>query len=131
MSDLLKGLTGGGWAGLFAWIFPCAISLAAFSSLIYSAWSDAPLHDTLGELSITEEAGLLIVLATMAGFILNALSTPLYRLLEGYAWPKGWQKWGVGRQTRIKERLEQEMRDSNPGWEQGLKLEQLARFPQS
>jgi hypothetical protein len=127
MSDLLKGLTGGGWAGLFAWIFPSAIAVASFWVVVYGQLEHAPLHAFFSKLTTTESAGALLAVSAAIGFVLNAVSTPLYRLLEGYAWPARLRKKGIAAQRRIKTRVKSEL--AGDGWELGLQLERLARFP--
>ena len=130
MTDLLKGLTGGGWAGLFAWIFPTAISLTLFTVLVYAQLFDAPLRGPFDELSLAEQTAAVMGIAAAIGFVLNALSTPLYRVLEGYAWPQKLLAFAARRQRELKAELEAEERAAaSKGWERGLLLEKLSRFP--
>ena len=126
MTDLLKGLTGGGWAAVYAWIFPSALAVGLFWLFVYPQ-IDGPLRDHFEKLSGVQQGGVFLTLACVLGLILNAISTPLYRVLEGYAWPSALRRRGVGRQRAIKKQLEKEVRGQ--GWEAGLQLERLARFP--
>jgi hypothetical protein len=129
MSDILKGLTGGGWAGLFAWVLPTAIALALFGLIAYPQLHAAPFHSLLDGASLADKAGIILSVSGVLGFLLNAISTPLYRLLEGYAWPQWARRRGVARQRERRRRLEQAA--AGEGWELGLHLEHLARFPRN
>jgi hypothetical protein len=124
--DLIKGLTGGGWAAVYAWTFPGALTLGAFWLLVYPQMSGA-FPDGFAKLSAAQQGGIFIAAAAAIGLILNATSTPLYRLLEGYSWPKRLRRFGVRKQLATKKRIEQSL--EGEGWESGLKLERLARFP--
>jgi hypothetical protein len=81
----------------------------------------------VGRLTPTESATALLVVSAALGFVLNAISTPLYRLLEGYAWPEPLRRRGVAAQQKIKAELVKGL--TGDGWELGLRLERLARFP--
>src|SRR5207249_2280693 len=95
--------------------------------LIYSQLAQAPFADRLDHSPTSVQAGIFIGLSVALGLFLNALSTPLYRFLEGYSWPAKFQTRGVQRQRNIK-RLIEEAR-TGEGWLLGLNLEQLSRFP--
>lgn len=131
MSDLLKGLTGGGWAGLLAWIAPCAMVFGLFATLFHSHWHSAaiPLLSEFTSLTLSEKATAVVVLSASVGFFLNAVSAPLYRLLEGYSLPSRWRRSWVTRQLERKGTLEASLGNLPQGWEGGLILERLARFP--
>jgi hypothetical protein len=83
--------------------------------------------DGFAKLSAAQQGGIFIAAAAAIGLILNATSTPLYRLLEGYSWPKRLRRFGVRKQLATKKRIEQSL--EGEGWESGLQLERLARFP--
>jgi hypothetical protein len=129
MSDILKGLTGGGWAGLFAWVLPSAIALALFGLIAYPRLDTAPFHGLVDDASLPDKAGIILSVSIVLGFLLNAISTPLYRVLEGYSWPQRAQRWGVARQRKRRQCLEQAV--VGAGWQLGLHLERLARFPRN
>ncbi|MCH9020304.1 MAG: hypothetical protein IIA73_08065 [Proteobacteria bacterium] len=127
MSDILKGLTGGGWIFLSAWIFPSAIALGAFWLIVFPDVKDLPFLAEIGALTVAQQ-GLVVAFSAMAcGFTLSAASTPLYRLLEGYTWPKYLRDLGVERQRERKQSLNST--EPGVGWEEGLRLEKLRRFP--
>jgi hypothetical protein len=58
---------------------------------------------------------------------LSSVSTVLYRILEGYLWPRWLQEWGLKRQSAQKKALQAAVRGS--GWRQNIALENLARYP--
>src|SRR4029077_9244349 len=106
MADLLKGLTAGGWAGLFAWITPCVVAVGVFVVLFHSHWSTPPtLVSDFNDLTFSEKTGTMLIMSAVMGFVMNSLSTPLYRLLEGYALPPPWRRWLADRQLAKKHRL--------------------------
>src|SRR6478672_9794521 len=100
MSDLLKGLTGGSWSLLFAWVLPSALALGAIWILIYPLLANVPISVAIGSapaaasaatgsnalvatgLSFGDRCLILLVISFALGLVLNAISTPLYRLLE-------------------------------------------------
>ena len=127
MSDILKGLTGGGWVFLYAWILPSAIALGAFWLIVFPAVRELPIASDIASLEATQRGVLLAFAAVAIGLILSAVSTPLYRLLEGYSWPKACRNWGVRRQRNRKQCLESN--NAGVGWEEGLRVEKLRRFP--
>src|SRR5262249_25930637 len=126
MSDIFKGLPGGGWAGLTAWILPSGLMVGLFWVLVYPQMRfHYPPFDGL---TPTHKAFVWIAVAVTLGLFFNALSTPMYRLLEGYSgWPRRCQERGVSRQRAIKAGLERAL--GGRGWSRGLQDEQLARFP--
>ncbi len=125
MSDIFKGLTGGGWAGLAAWIFPSGMTLGLFWILVYP---QTTIHyAAFDSLTSSEKAAVWLIAAVIIGLFLNAISTPMYRFLEGYTWPRYFRKRGVARQREIKAKIEQS--SGGEGWEGGLNDERLARFP--
>lgn len=128
MTDLLKGLTGGGWASLFAWILPSAVAIALFWVLAAPQMDSFPTIDAIKGLSEGALAASFVGASAVLGLLLDATSTPLYRILEGYfLWPKWLQdrrrRVHAGKRQRLVEKL------TGKGWEYGLVLERLARYP--
>lgn len=88
MTDLVKGVLGGGWSLLVGWIFPAGLSIGSFLLLVApSIPRTLPLVATVT--GSTAAGGLFAFGAAAAlGILLSALQTPLYRILEGYLlWP--------------------------------------------
>ncbi|MEW2509802.1 hypothetical protein [Streptomyces sp. NPDC046870] len=110
MGDIAKGALGGGWALLVGWILPTALNLAVFlfavAPSVHRPAILAGHHPATGG----RTALLLLVAAVLLGLVLNALQTPLYRFLEGYAlWPAVAYERGCrvqrARRGRIADRL--------------------------
>jgi hypothetical protein len=127
VADILKGLVGGGSTFLFAWVLPSAIALAALDITVFRRLGiDAALGITA--LGFGEQALLLGLAATVLGLVMNALSTPMYRLLEGYLLP-GWlrQRLTEG-QHRLRQSIEHQVETAS-GVDRNLYQERLRRFP--
>jgi hypothetical protein len=132
MSDILKGLTSGGWSGIFAWVTPFAISVSLFWIFVYFPMRDPPLSSMLWSLPVAQLSVTLFGVATVLGVVVSAASTPLYRLLEGYAWPSLLRTWRAAAHRRKKAVLADTVKNGKlVGWELGLLLEKLARYPAS
>ena len=127
MTDLLKGLTGGWGLSLHVWMFPCALFVGALWIFVYPEVSDLEVMANIKDLSTTEKGGVSGVIVVFLGLVLMSLSTPLYRLLEGYSWPNRLKEWGVKRHSKKKQALKNT--PEGEGWERGLLLEKLSRFP--
>ena len=130
MSDLLKGLTSGGWGGFFAWIAPIVIVLSGFWWAVYLQLSHPPFYSTLGYLSASETCILLLVIATSLGVVASACSMPLYRILEGYLlWPSKLADRRAKRHCALKQTLQQKIDQTADGWQRNLYQEKLLRYP--
>jgi hypothetical protein len=96
MSDIVKGIIGGGWPLLIGWILPAALNVLAFVLVVL------PAAGLAGDRGVSQD-GLLVALASVVvGLLLATVQTPLYRLLEGYVgWrpqegePRGWRPGAV------------------------------------
>ncbi|HEU4422294.1 MAG TPA: hypothetical protein VFR67_07095 [Pilimelia sp.] len=89
MSEIVRGVLGGGWGLLVGWIVPSLLNVIVLISLLPRLARHLPpagtgLADTLG-LALPA-----VLAAVVLGLLLAALQTPLYRLLEGYL---GWPSW--------------------------------------
>src|SRR6266404_3618486 len=130
MSDILKGLTSGGWSGIFAWVTPFAIATALFWFFVYFPMRNPPLSNLLWPLSGAHLGALLFGVAAVTGLLASASSTTLYRVLEGYAWPAALRQFRAAAHRRKKTALAKKANDGGlKGWELGLLLEKLARYP--
>ena len=133
MLDILKGFAGKHWFPLVAWMFPSMLAILAFwlftlPIMTAAGWKIAV---EINKLSTVEGAAWLAGGSIIIGVLLNTLSTPLYRLLEGYSWPGWLRRRAVAFQTKKYKELRRVVDRNIPGqaWERGLALEQLARFP--
>lgn len=89
MIDIAKGVLAGGWALLVGWLLPTAINVTLFIVLVIPSmqgkdYSAKAVEDAAGD------AWIIIGVVIMIGLLLNALQTPLYRILEGYLF---WPQW--------------------------------------
>jgi len=86
------------------------------------------LHGWIHVGGSSEKSAVFVALTAVIAFTLNAFSSYLYRILEGYLfWPRLLQLFAVERQRRIKKKLEDDL--SGTGWQRGLALEKLAQYP--
>ena len=128
VTDLLKGLTGGGWASLSAWILPSAVGIILSWFLVIPELSPLSIVKTVNEFSEGGIAATLLGSSAALGVLLSAASTPLYRILEGYfLWPRWLQARRRAAHIRKRRKLVQQLKGR--GWQYGLALEALARYP--
>jgi uncharacterized protein YegP (UPF0339 family) len=127
VKDLLSGLSAGGWGLVAGWITPAVIATVVVA---YGVLPDAPLGlaEDVGARSASTQALSLAVAAVSAGLVLNAVQTPLYRMLEGYLAPERVRAWGVERHRRRRTALLGRMREAT-GLEYGLLVERLQAYP--
>lgn len=130
MADILSGLVGSGPAFIFAWVFPSGVATALF---VITVLRPLGLDGRLGIASL-DPAGQALALglaATAIGLVMNALSAPLYRLLEGYLWwPASLRRWGTNRARRRRAELDRRAQEGS-GIERNLAQERLQRYPLS
>lgn len=123
MSEILKSL----WGKLYAWALPSGLVLGATWLFLLPQLENC--HNMTDAIAEDEKKGFAFVALTAALAIsLSALSTPFYRLLEGYLWPNWLQEWGL-KQQRTQKKAFQSAASSGTGWRRGLALENLARYP--
>lgn len=94
MSDIVKGILDGGWAFLVGWLFPSALSVLVFGFVVYPSIKDVSPFNKLSS------ATAILTASAVLGIALSALQTPLYRLLEGYTWPRWAYRRGHERHVR-------------------------------
>jgi hypothetical protein len=88
MTDLFKGVLGGGWTLILGWIFPAGLSIGTFLLLIFPSVEDIQPLTSLAATSPATRSLLVLAVAVTLGVLLSAIQTPLYRILEGYLmWP--------------------------------------------
>lgn len=86
MSDIVKGVLGGGWSLLVGWILPAGLNVLAFAFLVLPA--------TYPRMKPQQDGLALLAAAVVLGLLLAAVQTPLYRVLEGYV---SWRPTAVPR----------------------------------
>jgi hypothetical protein len=112
MSDLFKGLAGGGLAGLTAWILPSGFVLGLFWLVVYPQMRAH--YQPFDQLTANNKLLLWVFAAVVLGVLLQALSTPMYRILEGYWWPRRCQERGVAKQSARKSALREALSGEGP-----------------
>lgn len=126
VSAILTGLTGGSPLFLLSWVLPAAIGVTVFSSLVFPGFqpggAGAPLQFT------AQTTLFLAFVSVVVGVFLSAVSTPLYRVLEGYLWPARMQDAGIRRQRSRKNRLVMKLA-GREGWRKSLVEDRLRGFP--
>lgn len=132
MGDIAKGVLGGGWALVVGWVLPAALNLAVFFLAVAPSLRRAAAVEHVWTETAGQKALLLLCAAVLFGIVLNALQTPLYRILEGYLlWPRKAYHRGCQRQQARKARIAALI--TSPGGrtsvQRALLNEQLARYP--
>lgn len=106
MSDIARGILGGGWSLVAGWVLPTAINLLLLFALILPSMHGIKIADSIRQQSIAQGSLLLLGASVVIGLTLNALQTPLYRVLEGYLfWPPGLVRLRRRRHLRVKAAL--------------------------
>jgi hypothetical protein len=129
MTDIMKTLSGKS-AFLIPWLFAALLFVGAGALFLFPAAQRHGLD--IGLRSLSEAAlGLLLAAATIAlGIVISSASTPLYRVLEGYSWPRRFRDWGIRRQRERRTRLESKYKKAPSGSpESALAYENLGRYP--
>src|SRR5512144_2531094 len=103
MSEVLKGLATGGWPFLVGWLLPSSVATSLFVFFVLPSLDRLPVARDVAELRGVA-GGLTLAFAAVAfAVILSSLAVPLYRLLEGYSWPRPLRM--LGRRRHLKRRL--------------------------
>ncbi|SOE33774.1 hypothetical protein [Streptomyces sp. OK228] len=132
MGDIAKGVLGGGWALVVGWILPAALNLAVFFLTVAPSLRRTAAIERVWPGSASQTALLLLCAAVLFGIVLNALQTPLYRILEGYLlWPRSAYDRGCRRQRARKERIAGLITrpEGRTPVQRALLNEQMARYP--
>jgi hypothetical protein len=88
MTAIVATLLGGGWELVAGWILPTALNAIFFALLVLPAMRDVSAFHAALTASHPVQALALFALAVIGGLVLSAFQTPLYRVLEGYSWPR-------------------------------------------
>jgi hypothetical protein len=88
VSDIAKGILAGGWSLVAGWILPTAVNVLVFGFFVLPSLRGVAVVGSLGQANAASKTLAVLATAVVAGLVLSALQTPLYRLLEGYLlWP--------------------------------------------
>jgi hypothetical protein len=128
MSNIVASVTAGAWVLLVGWIFPSAITVALFGFLVLPSLVHLPVLSDLSTLSATSQTLVLAFVAIALALVMFAAQTRLYRLLEGYSWPRPLRLAKIAKQVEEKRRLADEVSRTS-GVEKALLLEKYGRYP--
>jgi hypothetical protein len=136
VSDLVKGVLGGGWSLVVGWILPAFLSLQLLTVLVLPAMAArVPEYHRFAHEPLLTRQGALLAVAAVAGLVLAAGQAPLYRILEGYTlWPPVIAKYRIGRHQARRARLvaRQAAAAVTPwGVRSGLLYQRAGRYPAS
>jgi hypothetical protein len=94
LSDIVKGVLAGSWGLLAGWVLPVGVTIALFGVLVLPSLGDWTAFTALASASAGVKGLVLLIASIVIGLTLSTMSTPLYRILEGYAsiWPASWKK---------------------------------------
>jgi hypothetical protein len=91
VADIVKMFTSGFWRYVVAWLLPCAAFLGGLLLTVYPSIRDLPVLKTIDTAARSDTAlGLFIFGGVTLGIsaVLALSYEPIYRLWEGYTWPK-------------------------------------------
>jgi hypothetical protein len=129
MADILKGFAGR-IPFIVAWTFAAALAIGAATLFLLPAARVLGITSTTDRWSETTVGLVLLAVVIAVGFMMSATSTPLYRLLEGYSWPRPLMEWGIRRQQKRKQRLKTELEGLQQAKiTEALAWEKLSRYP--
>ena len=112
MGDLLKSLSGGGPTYLVSWVAPSLILRAVFGVFLLRSLDQCPVLKEVAREDATTTGLLLVGGSLVSGVSLNALSTVIYRLLEGYYMRDSWMWRRLrARQNAKRRRLKRRLRE--------------------
>ncbi|WP_457971599.1 hypothetical protein [Arthrobacter sp. D1-17] len=115
MSEIAKGVLGGAWTLLVGWIFPAFLVLESALILWLPAVAAEEPFSRFARQGLDQQQLVVLLVSVAVGFLLAALQTPLYKILEGYwLWPKPLKDSGTARQKRIRAKLIEEAQESGP-----------------
>jgi hypothetical protein len=109
VSDIAKGILGGGWSLIAGWILPTAINVLLLRLFVVPSLRGVTLIEGLTHNGTAESSVIILGVSVVFGLTLSALQTPLYRVLEGYLlWPGPLAK--QSRRHQIQKKLDLEGR---------------------
>jgi hypothetical protein len=135
LTDIVKGVLAGSWGLLAGWILPVGVALALFGVLVLPSLGEWTVFTALASASAGVKGLVLLVASIAIGLILSTMSTPLYRILEGYAiWPAAWQENRIkhhrSRRRNLRDDVTRRRNDpDNSAVVNALALEKFNRYP--
>jgi hypothetical protein len=135
LTDIVKGVLGGSWGLVAGWILPAGLAIALFGLLVLPSLGHWSAFMALASASVTEKGWILLIASIAIGLTLSIISTPLYRILEGYTlWPTSWQTKRIdhhrGRRDELRKAVtEDQDKSGNLSLVDALALERFRRYP--
>jgi hypothetical protein len=106
VSEIAKGILGGGWSLIAGWILPTAINVLVFAFFVLPNLHGIQLTSELSRSSVGDRALAALVASVVIGLVLSAVQQQLYRVLEGYfLWPQCLARLSGTRQLHRKQTL--------------------------
>jgi hypothetical protein len=135
VTDIVKGVLGGSWTLITGWMLPAALGLSFFGLVVMPSLETVPAFEEIAKLKSTDQAVILLAASVVLGLTFASLATPLYRVLEGYAfWPSSLQRKRIDSHRLARKRLHAEVASAdNPGQPLDLRAalaaERYRRYP--
>jgi hypothetical protein len=134
LTDIVKGALAGAWTLSIGWILPAALGLGVFGLMVLPSIGRVPVFEKVSAASAGDQALILLATAVLLGITLSSLSTPLYRVLEGYSlWPASLQMKGIQRHRSRRAEARRSVRTSSDTADlavtDALALEAFHRYP--
>jgi hypothetical protein len=128
-----------------AWLLPSATAVCLFAFLLLPVVKDVPIISRIYALSDIERGLVLAFSILLTAFLTSHKSTAIYRLLEGYTWPKPLAAWATNRQMKHHKALwaaaddpiddtgeaPSKTESSDQAWHLELAVEELRRYPEA
>src|SRR5262245_59662926 len=99
MSDVVKGILGGGWSLLIGWISPTLLNVLLLAYVVLPASNGALALAAFDRASGVSRNLAVVGAGVLLGVLLASVQTPLYRMLEGYV---GWKPQITGRRALLR-----------------------------
>jgi hypothetical protein len=135
LTDIVKGVLAGSWGLVAGWILPVGLVIALFGVMVLPSLGEWTAFAALASASAAEKGLVLLVASVVIGLTLSTLSTPLYRILEGYGlWPSGWQQKRIKHHRSRRHELQKAVtggqnESSGSAVVDALALEKFSRYP--
>lgn len=91
------------------WVLPTAINALIFGFFVLPSLYGITFAHGLGQASVGDKTIAVLAAALVGGVMLNALQTPLYKILEGYLWPGPLARWRREHYVRTKRMVQKRL----------------------
>ena len=114
---------------------PVGLAIALFGVLVLPSMGEWTAFMPLASASTTTKGLILLVASIVIGLTMSTMSTPLYRILEGYAfWPTDWQQKRIkhhqSRRKNLRDAVTKGQKEAgSSAVMNALALEKFSRYP--